>query len=349
MFFSNLQYYRKKNGLTQEMFAEKMEVSRQTVSKWEQGDAYPEMDRLIKICEMFECDLDTLVRGDYNEKMDINNISTDGDIDNTLSSDSIESKYIDNKLEEEYLQDFNNYNKVKDLFSLIVAGFCSFILFGVSSMMILFHYLGENQVWGVILLLGFIMVGLIPLLIVCYNDYDFRKNYPLLKDFYTDQQKKSISKRFVVCLTLGISMCLVGVILLLAGISSFGEYMYLSLAVLLCCIGIGVFFIVYGTLQLEKIEINEYNSESLQDSTISSDIDEIYKLKYKNELERVKKAKSKISEVLISLLWLFSIAIYLIISFTTERWDLTWIVFPFAALLSAAIEIVSVHFERKNK
>ena len=43
-FGEKLQYYRKREEITQEQLAEKMEVSRQTISKWEAGTSYPEME-----------------------------------------------------------------------------------------------------------------------------------------------------------------------------------------------------------------------------------------------------------------------------------------------------------------
>lgn len=63
-FADNLQYLRKKAGITQEELAEDMDVSRQSISKWETGEAYPETEKLIALCEMFGVTLDTLVRGE---------------------------------------------------------------------------------------------------------------------------------------------------------------------------------------------------------------------------------------------------------------------------------------------
>ena len=60
----NLQYLRKQNKMTQEELAEYLQVSRQSVSKWETGEAYPETEKLIAICEKFDVSLDRLVRGD---------------------------------------------------------------------------------------------------------------------------------------------------------------------------------------------------------------------------------------------------------------------------------------------
>ena len=65
MFFaSNLQKLRKKENMSQEALAEKLDVTRQSVSKWESGASYPEMDKLISICKIFNVDMDTLVNGD---------------------------------------------------------------------------------------------------------------------------------------------------------------------------------------------------------------------------------------------------------------------------------------------
>lgn len=60
-FGQNLQLLRKlHNGMTQEALAEKMGVSRQTVSKWESDDSYPEMDKAIELSRFFSCTLDHL-------------------------------------------------------------------------------------------------------------------------------------------------------------------------------------------------------------------------------------------------------------------------------------------------
>ncbi len=55
------QFYRQQGGLTQEQLAETLGVSRQSVSKWESGQSYPEMEKLLALCELFRCDLDTLL------------------------------------------------------------------------------------------------------------------------------------------------------------------------------------------------------------------------------------------------------------------------------------------------
>ena len=73
MFFgSNLQYLRRETGgMTQEKLAEQMGVSRQTVSKWESGEAYPELHKLMDLCGIFHCKLDDLLRQDMASRASI--------------------------------------------------------------------------------------------------------------------------------------------------------------------------------------------------------------------------------------------------------------------------------------
>ncbi len=63
----NIKKLRKDNNLSQEDLADKLSVSRQSISKWEQGDAYPEMDKLMQMAELFNVSLDNLVHSDVSE------------------------------------------------------------------------------------------------------------------------------------------------------------------------------------------------------------------------------------------------------------------------------------------
>ncbi len=71
-FSTNLQYLRRLQvGLTQEKLAEKLGVSRQSVSNWEAGEGYPEIEKLLQLCELFHCKLDALLREDMTSSGDI--------------------------------------------------------------------------------------------------------------------------------------------------------------------------------------------------------------------------------------------------------------------------------------
>lgn len=63
MFAENLKKIRKDKGYTQEIFAEKLNVVRQTVSKWEKGLSLPDVDMLSKIANVLETDVNILLDG----------------------------------------------------------------------------------------------------------------------------------------------------------------------------------------------------------------------------------------------------------------------------------------------
>ena len=60
-FGDNLKHLRKSKKISQEALAEKVGVSRQSVSKWETGEAYPEMSNLLALCTIFHCNINNLV------------------------------------------------------------------------------------------------------------------------------------------------------------------------------------------------------------------------------------------------------------------------------------------------
>ena len=70
-FGKNLQYLRQlSRNMTQEVLAEKLNVSRRTISKWEMDSANPEMDKALEICKIFNCSLDNLFREEMDKRSD---------------------------------------------------------------------------------------------------------------------------------------------------------------------------------------------------------------------------------------------------------------------------------------
>ena len=67
-FGENMQYLRKMQEMTQEELAQRLDVSRQTVSKWEMGAALPEIGKLLEICDLFRCKVDEVLREDMPRK-----------------------------------------------------------------------------------------------------------------------------------------------------------------------------------------------------------------------------------------------------------------------------------------
>lgn len=73
-FGENLKKLRKQENISQEELASRINVSRQSVSKWETGESYPEMNNLLELCKIFHCKINDLV----NDKIkDINSLDND--------------------------------------------------------------------------------------------------------------------------------------------------------------------------------------------------------------------------------------------------------------------------------
>ena len=70
IFKEKLLELRKQKGWSQEELGNNLDVSRQTISKWESGQSTPEMEKLVKISEIFEISLDELIIGIKNEVKD---------------------------------------------------------------------------------------------------------------------------------------------------------------------------------------------------------------------------------------------------------------------------------------
>lgn len=66
-FGDNLKKLRKLRKLSQEELAFKVGVSRQSVSKWETGEAYPEMNNILELCKIFHCNINDLIHEDMSD------------------------------------------------------------------------------------------------------------------------------------------------------------------------------------------------------------------------------------------------------------------------------------------
>ena len=127
----NLKKIRKEHNLSQEQLAEKLGVSRQSVSKWESSQAYPEMDKMVQLCKIFNLNIDDLLNQDIKEinrnKQAKNNI-------NKFIEDFLD--FITTTID--MFGSFNFKTKIKCIFE-------QFIIVGILSLIyIIFGNLGHN-------------------------------------------------------------------------------------------------------------------------------------------------------------------------------------------------------------
>lgn len=224
----NIQFLRKRKGLTQEQFAEALGVTRQSVSKWESGQSYPEMEKLLAMCELFGCDLETLVRGSA---------------DNAATEDDAA------------------YEPFMNAFSRAIAGGVALILFGVTLLPALSRFVNENYL--VMLFLGFVTIAVMLFVLYGMRMGSFRKDHPHVGELYSAAERRRADSVFATRLCIGIAAILIGVIACI-GIDAVGteEAEYAAGAVMLLATTIGAPLIVYAGLQKGKYDISEYNREN---------------------------------------------------------------------------------------
>ncbi len=136
-FAENLKKVRKDNNLSQEQLAEELGVSRQAISKWESALAYPEMDKIIALCDKFNLNIDDLLHKDIKE------VKGEEETKNNLN------KYIDDFLK--FITDTLNFfcsmnfkSKIKCLFEQTII---IIILIILST---LFYYYANHILIGII-------------------------------------------------------------------------------------------------------------------------------------------------------------------------------------------------------
>ena len=89
-FGENLKNIRKSKNISQEYLAEKLGVSRQSVSKWETGENFPSMNNIMCLCEIFKCKINDLVHEDFT---DIESLDSEIRLENLMEFRSVSENY----------------------------------------------------------------------------------------------------------------------------------------------------------------------------------------------------------------------------------------------------------------
>ena len=119
-FGKNLQYLRQLSaGMTQEALAEKLNVSRQTISKWEMDAANPEMDKALELCKVFNCSLDNLFRDEMDQR---SSVYTDLRVEDVPGFRYVEHTVISTEPESDALDRVYKYAKVNGIENPRVIG-----------------------------------------------------------------------------------------------------------------------------------------------------------------------------------------------------------------------------------
>ena len=288
-FSDNLQFLRSRRGETQEQLAETLEVSRQSVSKWESGQSYPEMDTILRLCELYQVGLDTLMRG---------------------------------SVEDSLVEDTAQYDRFMNGFSRRMAFAIGGIIAGVALCGLLdAKGVSEYLIYAVLLLI--IAVCVVVFVASGLQLDNFRKQYPVITDFYTEQDRQAFRQKFVWFIAGGVGAILLDVALLLLFFARFPEeepFESYAASVFLFIVAGAVTDFIYAGIQEDKYKIDEYNRDN-------------------NPTPEAKKRLNLIGTVC-GVIMLLATAVYVGLGLALYLWKTAWWVFAVGGILCAVVCIV---------
>lgn len=295
-FRTNLQYLRAERRMTQEQLAMLLGVSRQSVTKWEAEKSYPEMDKLIKMCQIFECSLDDLVTGDVSRcgipvREDLDGRPTacapaatvDGDVpaaplaaaphDASLGAPAWPARAFSSgaacAIPAGPATDVCGYDEHMVAFARKIAiGVVLFIL-GAAAAIFTDEVMHSD---GIVLLatFAFVAAALAFTIPAGIDHAAFAKAHPYVADFYTAEEKATARRRASIAIVAGIAVILLGVAVAgLFEVESNVQVYGNSLMMVLVAFGVGM--IVHWGMLWGRTDLADYNKEWLETVALSDD------------------------------------------------------------------------------
>ncbi len=317
IFADKLIQLRKKAGWSQEELANQMNVTRQSVSKWEGAQSIPDLEKIIKLSEIFGVSTDYLLKDELEE-------SEEGEAEITEESTPV----IRVSMEEA-----NSFLEAKQRTADKIA--LSVLLFILSpvALYILGTYaevpgskISINLAGG----LGIIAIALICSVAVAILIYSGSKtaayDYLDKEVFETEygvcsmvkERKKEYKETHTKYNIIGVFLCMSGVIPLFLGLmlkENNELFMAYMLSLLHLIVGIGVYILVRTGILWASYE----------------------KLLQEGEYTKRNKTSPSLSSAITLTYWLIATALYLGYSFITNNWKSSWIIFVVAGILYPAL------------
>ncbi len=192
-FSKNLKHIRKDNNLSQEQLAEQLGVSRQSISKWESNQAYPEMDKILEICKIFNLNIDDLLTKNIKE------------IKQEKQSKINISKYLDDFLDfvTKTINMFSSMNfktKIKCLFEQIFITLILIVIFLIIGHLFsrvflgIFAFLPSKGVWYIRNFLESIYYVIVTISIIFVLVHIFKVRYLNYYNEYKESLKENSNK-----------------------------------------------------------------------------------------------------------------------------------------------------------
>ncbi len=303
---------RKKNGWSQEELAEKMQVSRQAVSKWEGAQTVPDLEKILTLSRLFG------VTTDYLLKDEIEDEECAGE------PERAEVRRVSLALANEFLA-----WRAKAADRIAVGTFLCIV--SVIPLLLLTaaadvpgHFVSENFAAGVGPVLLLVLVApAVALFVSCglkNAPFDFLDKEPFETEYGVDgmvrETQKAYRATYAKTNVLAVALCVLSPIPLLVGAVGEREFFAVGmLAVTLLLVGFGVALFVRAGVRLASMQ----------------------KLLKEGDYARRARKKNRVREAVSTVYWLTATGVYLGWSFLSNDWHFTWIVWPLAGILFAVL------------
>lgn len=321
---------RKQNGWSQEELAMKLNISRQSVSKWESGASIPDLDKIIKLSELFGVSTDYLLKDSMETVQETDLYLADSAYEETEKARSVT------------LEEANRYmDLVADKAKNIAAGVSACILSPI--LLILLCGLAEERMIGITEdMAAGIGVAILLVIVACavavfimdglqLEKYEYMEKEVLSLQYgvagIVEMKKEKFEPVFKQCIAAGVALCITSAVpLMIAAAFDAQEIVYIyCVVILLVLVAFAVFLFVhsgmiYGSYQ-RLLEEGEYTRE--------------------------KKLENKRNNNLATVYWCTVTAIYLGYSFVTMNWHMSWIIWPCSGVLYAAVLGVAAMIRKK--
>jgi len=313
---------RKQHSWSQEELANKLSVSRQSVSKWEGNQATPEMDKIVMLSDIFNVTTDFLLKDDLTNEQENINVTT-----SQLENINMRASEVDR-----YFKDYKEYaHKISIGVMLCILGAAGLIFSSAVTEMQSVTELSTNSImgFGLICLFGLVAIAVY----IFINSSQLIDQYEGLdKQIVSlDQATKVRVKRQMIAyrkdfkgsLAASVVIIILAVVpLVLSGIMELD----------------GAVIISFASLMLVIIALSVRN---IVNGSIISD-------SYNVIIDNKSKSKKKVEDKIESIYWTIIVAIYLGWSFLTYDWHITWIIWPIAGVLSEIIPEVAQSLHKRG-
>lgn len=318
-------FLRKKSGWSQEELAEQLDVSRQSVSKWESGASVPDLDKIVRLSEIFGVSTDYLIKDEIEEAEIV--VSQRQQEREELRSVSPEEADTFMKLSR------RTAKRTALAIALFILSPICLILIGSAAEQGDF-FLTEDMATGIgtAVLLLVVAAGVF----LCIWDGMQMKKYEYLEEEtlslqygvrgIVEKRKETFTGTFRICVTIGIILFIIGAIPLIVadGFSLSDKYLCCFTALLLAFVAGGVYLLVWAGIIQGSYE------KLLQEGD------------YTREEKAFKKTFKKKMGFVSGTYWCVVTAVFLGVSIPNGQWGkpYSWAIWPIAGVLYGALHIV---------